>query len=42
VTTELKQVPNKKNPEQTLGVFSANIENLDHFIIREAPGLARK
>lgn len=40
VTPELKQVPSKKNPEQTFGVFSANIENLDHFIIREAPGLA--
>ncbi len=39
VTPELKQVPSKKNPEQTFGVFSANIENLDHFIIREAPGL---
>jgi hypothetical protein len=42
VTPELKQVPSKKNPEQTFGVFSANIENLDHFIIREAPGLADK
>ncbi|MCG6573690.1 hypothetical protein EGM97_03090 [Pseudomonas sp. AF32] len=40
VTPEFKQVPSKKNPEQTFGVFSANIENLDHFIIREAPGLA--
>ncbi|MCJ8204274.1 hypothetical protein [Pseudomonas sp. RGM2987] len=40
VTPELKQVPSKKNPEETFGVFSANIENLDHFIIREAPGLA--
>jgi hypothetical protein len=40
VTPELKQVPSKKNPEQTFGVFSANIENLDHFIIREAPGLS--
>lgn len=40
VTPELKQVPSKKLPEQTFGVFSANIENLDHFIIREAPGLA--
>jgi hypothetical protein len=40
VTPELKQVPSKKNPEQTFGVFSANIENLDHFIVREAPGLA--
>ncbi|MGE8067824.1 hypothetical protein [Pseudomonas sp. NPDC089569] len=39
VTPELKQVPSKKNPEQTFGVFSANIENLDHFIIREAAGL---
>lgn len=39
VTPELKQVPSKKNPEQTFGVFSANIENLDHFIIREAPGM---
>ncbi|TWC20609.1 MULTISPECIES: hypothetical protein [unclassified Pseudomonas] len=40
VTPGFKQVPSKKNPEQTFGVFSANIENLDHFIIREAPGLA--
>jgi len=40
VTPELKQVPSKRNPEQTFGVFSAQIENLDHFIIREAPGLA--
>ncbi|WP_055137218.1 hypothetical protein [Pseudomonas corrugata] len=40
VTPELKQVPSKKKPEQTFGVFSAQIENLDHFIIREAPGLA--
>jgi hypothetical protein len=39
VTPELKQVPSKKNPEQTFGVFSANIENLDHFIVREAPAL---
>jgi hypothetical protein len=39
VTPELKQVPSKKNPEQTFGVFSANIENLDHLIIREAPGV---
>ena len=39
VTPELKQVPSKKNPEQMFGVFSANIENLDHFIVREAPGL---
>jgi len=38
VTPALKQVPGKKNPEQTFGVFSANIENLDHLIIREAPG----
>jgi len=35
-------VPSKKNPEQTFGVFSANIENLDHFIVREAPGLEGK
>ncbi|WP_201193339.1 hypothetical protein [Pseudomonas fluorescens] len=39
VTPALTQVPSRKNPEQTFGVFSANIENLDHFIIREAPGL---
>ncbi len=39
VTPELKQVPSKKNPDQTFRVFSAAIENLDHFIIREAPGL---
>ncbi|KAF1030938.1 MAG: hypothetical protein GAK37_01027 [Pseudomonas sp.] len=39
VTPELKQVPSKKNPEQTFGVFSADIENLDHLIIREVPGL---
>ncbi|MHA6125723.1 hypothetical protein ACX3YD_05870 [Pseudomonas fluorescens group sp. PF-1] len=42
VTPELKQVPSKKKPEQTFGVFSANIENLDHFIVREAPGLEGK
>jgi hypothetical protein len=35
-------VPSKKNPEQTFGVFSANIENLDHFVIREAPGIETK
>jgi len=39
VTPELRQVPSKKHPEQTFGVFSANIENLDHLIIREAPGV---
>ncbi|AZF49220.1 hypothetical protein [Pseudomonas sp. R2-7-07] len=39
VTPQLKQVPSQKNPEQTFGVFSANIENLDHLIIREAPGM---
>jgi hypothetical protein len=39
VTPQLKQVPSKRNPEQTFGVFSANIENLDHLIIREVPGL---
>ncbi len=39
VTPELKHVPSKKNPEQTFGVFSANIENLDHLIIRQAPGV---
>jgi len=39
VTPELKQVPSKKNPEQTFGGFSANIENLAHLIIREAPGV---
>lgn len=39
VTPEFRQVPSKKNPEQTFGVFSANIENLDHLIIREAPGM---
>jgi hypothetical protein len=39
VTPQLKQVPSKKNPEQTFGVFSANIENLDHLIIRLAPGV---
>ena len=39
VTPELQQVPSKKNPEQKFGVFSANIENLDHLIIREAPGV---
>ncbi|WP_339543647.1 hypothetical protein [Pseudomonas sp. RA_35y_Pfl2_P32] len=42
VTPELKQVPSKKHPEQTFGVFSANIENLDHFIIRQAPQLHAK
>ncbi|MFJ2693355.1 hypothetical protein [Pseudomonas sp. NPDC087336] len=39
VQPTLQQVPSKKKPEQTFGVFSANIENLDHFIVREAPGL---
>ena len=39
VTPELKQVPSLKNREQTFGVFSVNIENLDHLIIREAPGV---
>ena len=39
VTPKLQQVPSKRNPEQTFGVFSANIENLDHLIIREAPGV---
>ncbi|WP_338575812.1 hypothetical protein V6L78_10605 [Pseudomonas canadensis] len=39
VTPQLQQVPSKRNPEQTFGVFSANIENLDHLIIREAPGV---
>lgn len=39
VTPALKQVPSKKNPEQTFGVFSADIENLDHLIIREVPQL---
>jgi hypothetical protein len=42
VTPELKQVPSKKNPEQTFRVFSGDIENLDHFIIREVPGLEGK
>ncbi len=42
VTPELKQVPSKKNPEQTFGVFSADIQNLDHLLIREAPGLEEK
>jgi hypothetical protein len=37
VTPALRQVPSKKNPEQTFGVFSADIENLDHLIIREVP-----
>jgi len=37
VTPTLRQVPSKKNPEQTFGVFSADIENLDHLIIREVP-----
>ncbi|WP_026145569.1 hypothetical protein [Pseudomonas asplenii] len=39
VTPELKQVPSKKNPEQTFSVFSCEIENLDHFLIREASAL---
>jgi hypothetical protein len=42
VTPELKQVSSKKNPEKKFGVFSADIENLDHFIIREALELADK
>lgn len=37
VTPVLKHVPSKKNPEQTFGVFSADIENLDHLIVRELP-----
>ncbi|KTC54240.1 hypothetical protein AO262_31305 [Pseudomonas fluorescens ABAC62] len=40
VTPALKHVPRKKDPEQTFGVFSANIENLDHLIVREVPGLS--
>jgi len=39
VTPQLKQVPSKKNPDQTFSVFSCEIDNLDHFLIREAPGL---
>lgn len=39
VTPQFKQVPSKKNPEQTFGVFSADIQNLDHLIIRHASGL---
>jgi hypothetical protein len=42
VTPELKQVSSKKKPEKKFGVFSADIENLDHFIIREALELADK
>ncbi|MGC5701304.1 hypothetical protein J4P02_14010 [Pseudomonas sp. NFXW11] len=42
VTPTLKQVPSKKDPEATFKVFSANIENLDHLVIREAPGLEAK
>jgi len=38
-TPALKQVPSKKDPAKTFGVFSGDIQNLDHFIIREAPGL---
>lgn len=41
VTPQLKQVPSKKNPQQTFAVFSADIDNLDHLIIREVPGLER-
>jgi hypothetical protein len=40
VAPELKQVPSKKNPEQMFGVFSANIENLDHFRKSIFPQLA--
>lgn len=39
VTPELKQVPSKKNPEQTFSVFSCEIDNLDHFLIRQASNL---
>ncbi|MBC2659238.1 hypothetical protein H7A76_27680 [Pseudomonas sp. MSSRFD41] len=39
VTPTFKQVPSKKNPEASFGVFSADIQNLDHLVIREAPGL---
>ncbi len=42
VTPVFKQVPSKKHPDASFGVFSANIENLDHFVIREAPGLEAK
>lgn len=42
VTPELKQLPSKKKPGETYGVFSVDIQNLDHFIIREAPGLEAK
>lgn len=39
VTPELKTLPGKKDPEKPFSVFSCEIENLDHFIIREADGL---
>ncbi|AZC25019.1 hypothetical protein [Pseudomonas sessilinigenes] len=42
VTPAFKHVPSKKNPEASFGVFSADIENLDHFIIREAAGVEAK
>lgn len=42
ITPALKQVPSKKDPSKTFGVFSGDIPNLDHFLIREAPGLDEK
>lgn len=39
VTPQLKEVPSKTHPEQTFSVFSCEIENLDHFLIRPAPEL---
>jgi hypothetical protein len=39
VTPELTEVASTQKPGETFKVFSARIENLDHLIIREAPGL---
>lgn len=39
VTPQRKEVPGKTDPQRTFSVFSAEIENLDHFILRTAPGL---
>lgn len=40
VTPQRKDVPGKADPQRPFSVFSAEIENLDHFILRPAPGLA--
>lgn len=39
VTPQRKEVPGKVDPDRPFSVFSAEIDNLDHFILRPAPGL---